>query len=112
MMTPNQYIKFLEEQNEALLEMAKKKAADYATDSDIFVTFKRAASLLGCTEEQYLYALVTKHLLSISKAINEDTPLNELMEDRAMDVINYHFLLIAMKKQKALEKTKNQEENT
>lgn len=104
----NDYLSFLEQLHDKFTEKIEKKSHDYGSDFDMFDNFNRASELLCITSEQYLIVLVAKHIMCVNKAIMEGKVLNEDIEDRIFDIINYYQLLLAMRH---FEKTKNQEKS-
>jgi hypothetical protein len=73
------------------------KAVEYASDADRLHNFKVAAAYLGCTPKQAALYFMTKHLVSISDMVQQDTPHSILVWDEKIgDALNYLILLRAI----------------
>lgn len=76
------------------------KNVEYARDEDKLSNFKKAAGLLGVSQEEALLGMYIKHLVSVTDYI-QDIPKGVEYElhkwdEKIVDVINYTILLRAM----------------
>ena len=73
------------------------KAKEYASGTDRFNNFKKAAAFRSCTPENALWGMVSKHLVALSDFIDqleagEDVPEAQ-WDEKLGDSINYLILL-------------------
>lgn len=77
-----------------------KKNIEYARDTDALSNFKRAGARLGCSPEEALIGMETKHSTSIVDMIhdlryNQHHPM-PVWKEKIGDSINYLILLYAL----------------
>jgi hypothetical protein len=72
------------------------KGREYATDEDTLADFKEVAQEVGVTPFQVWAVYVKKHQRAIDTFIREGATKSESIEDRVMDVMTYHALLIGL----------------
>jgi hypothetical protein len=79
------------------------KAREYATDDNRYHNFFRAAALQGCTPEQALMGMLSKHLVSVLDMVDataaknwEAWPGKRIIDEKIGDSINYLILLEAL----------------
>lgn len=82
------------------------KAGEYASGDDRLYNFKEGARLMNCTSPETAWAYLTKHLISIQKAVHEgrynfswavlqeDGTYTEGIIQKIVDARNYLFLLL------------------
>lgn len=77
-------------------EILVDKAKQYANDEDRLHNFRVAAVLNGETEEQALWGMLSKHLVSVSDMVQKDDFYpSEVWDEKIGDSINYLILLRA-----------------
>lgn len=73
------------------------KATEYSGKVDRLEQFKIAARVMGCTPEEALYGMWSKHLASVIKIIEETregkAPSKLTINEKFSDAINYLVLL-------------------
>jgi hypothetical protein len=73
------------------------KGNTYSAEGDRLYNFYAGAAELGISPEQYLFTLVTKHLVTIRVMVKnvetEGTPPDKWIDEYLGDVINYMLLL-------------------
>lgn len=89
---------------EATALLLKRKGLEYSNEVDRLSAFKDIAKEAGVTSKQALLVLKSKHTGAISKYIRNDAKglqqiLNEPIEQRIYDDINYLILLLALLKE-------------
>lgn len=80
-------------------EVAKIRATkgrEYATDEDTLADFKEVARNAGITPLQCWLTYVEKHQRAIATFVREGDVKSEAIEDRVLDVIVYHHLLLGL----------------
>ena len=78
------------------------KGREYARE-DAFSNFTKAAALLGCSKEQALLGMLTKHFVSVADVVKDidtgtvsSTVTHALLKEKTGDIIAYCLLLEAM----------------
>ena len=75
-------------------EVLSKKAEEYATDSNRFHNFDKAAVMSNSTPEKALWGFLLKHIVSVSDMVDKPSIATEAMVDEKIgDCINYLILL-------------------
>lgn len=76
------------------------KANEYASGQNRYHNFYRAAEMLGCTPEQALLGMLSKHLVSVMDMVEATTngnpakwPGQSMIDEKIGDSINYLILL-------------------
>ena len=73
------------------------KKKEYSNKKDRLQGFKHAATFMRGTPKQALFAMMAKHLTSISDAIYDDVNLTMMQwDEKITDMINYLLLLRAL----------------
>lgn len=73
------------------------KNKEYSSDTDRLHNFKVAARVNGCTPEQALWGMNTKHLVSIMDLVEDPSKATkEMIDEKITDSINYLLLLEAL----------------
>ena len=94
------FLRQVELENEAELEILRTKGAAYSGEEDAFANFKRNAEKLGLTKYQVWMVYAFKHIDAIQLAIKQDPSRprekSEGMTGRIRDAINYCKLLKGM----------------
>jgi len=81
-------------------EILLKKRAEYAPGGkDRLHNFKRAAAMLGTTQEQALVGMWAKHVVSILDICDGQPAGREMIDEKIGDAINYLILLEAALKE-------------
>ncbi len=87
-------------------ELMGIKAGEYASGDDRLYNFKEGARLMNCTPPETAWAYLTKHLISIQKAVHEgrynfswavlqeDGTYTEGVIQKIVDARNYLFLML------------------
>ena len=82
------------------------KSKEYVRDNNPFHNFDRGAEYTGETPEDYLYGLMTKHLVSIKDMVDDlyegKDPSIKYLEEKIGDGINYLMLLEGLFKRRIL----------
>ena len=81
-----------------------RKGREYAGPIDRLQNFKDSARIQGCTPEQALIGMRTKHTVSVMGMVDgvsegNSYPLS-LWEEKILDEINYNILLMALIKER------------
>lgn len=84
--------------------LLKRKGLEYSSDADRLSAFKDIAKEAGVSSKQALLVLKSKHTGAIAKYIRNDAKglqqiLNEPIEQRIYDDINYLILLLGLLKE-------------
>jgi len=90
-----------------------KKEVEYASDGDRLHNFHVASKINNQTPAQALWAMATKHLVSIIDFINGklDISNTEMVNEKIGDMINYLILLEAcFEEERAIKKNEKQRE--
>lgn len=74
----------------------KTKGKEYATDEDTLADFFEVAAEAGITPLQCWLTYVQKHQRAISTFVREGSTKSESIEERIIDVIVYHILLLGI----------------
>lgn len=82
------------------------KGQEYATIEDTLADFKEVAEDTGTTPYQVWSTYVKKHLRAVDTFIREEGVKSEAIEDRILDVVTYHILLLGLIKDIDRERTK------
>lgn len=108
-MTKNEYMEFHAKCCEKMIDITKRKNADYTGSSDDpFANFARVESLGICSTEQGFLTRMTDKLSRITSFMQKGFLLvsDESVEDTLLDLANYSILMagfITAKKKKASE---------
>ena len=86
-----------------IADLLGSKGIEYARE-DAFSNFTKAAALLGCSKEQALLGMLTKHFVSVVDVVGDIdkgamVPTSEshrLIKEKTGDIIAYCLLLEAM----------------
>lgn len=86
-----------------IADLLGSKGIEYARE-DAFSNFTKAAALLGCSKEQALLGMLTKHFVSVVDVVKDmGTPISlpslqthKLLKEKTGDIIAYCLLLEAM----------------
>lgn len=81
---------------ERVREIRTTKGREYATDEDTLADFKEVAAESGVSPLQCWAVYVKKHQRAIDTFIREGAVKSEAIEDRILDVIVYHLLLLGL----------------
>lgn len=96
-MTVEEFEKSLEEMQVETVETLRKKAKEYASDSDRLHNFKVAAALQGVSDVEALCGMMAKHIVSVyDMAPGGKLHPRELWMEKIKDSINYLYLLWAV----------------
>jgi hypothetical protein len=75
-------------------ETISHKRDEYATEHDVLSAFKCAAQLLDTTQQQALFGMLVKHLVSISEMCKSNIDYDlSTWDEKIIDSINYLILL-------------------
>lgn len=77
-------------------DVRASKGMEYATEEDTLADFKEVAAELGVGPLTVWGVYVKKHLRAIDSFIREGQVRSESIEDRIMDVVTYHILLLGL----------------
>lgn len=102
-MTKEEYFKFFEATTKQMLDICKKKNADYTgTDASPFSNFERVETLGICTTEQGFLTRITDKLCRVSSfcAKGELQVKDESVTDTLQDMANYCILMMGYLKSK------------
>ena len=82
-------------QTERLVEKTLiKKQDEYNLDEDRLSFFKHNAQFLGKSPEEALWAMASKHFISLTDMINSKQAFaEEIFDEKIVDAINYLILL-------------------
>lgn len=82
------------------MDTMRSKGEEYTRNNDKLHNFKRAAEMLGCTPEEALMGMATKHIVSVYDMVRDvaggAVVSERLVEEKIGDVINYMLLLEAI----------------
>jgi len=81
---------------ERIRKIRETKGREYATDEDTLADFKEVAAECGTTPLQCWATYVKKHERAIDAYIREGSVKSESINDRILDVIVYHILLLGL----------------
>ncbi len=96
-MTFKEFEKLLDLRIMKTREVLAAKNREYASDTDKLYNFKRAAAMLGCSDEEALLGMLAKHLVSIIDMVqNKREAIYPLWDEKIGDAINYLILLEAI----------------
>jgi hypothetical protein len=103
-MKQEQFLEIVRKRMDKSLQVLIIKAKEYARDGDRLSNFKKAAALQSITPEEALFAMLAKHLVSLSELtddlrIGKDWP-HGVWEEKITDSINYLYLLEALVKER------------
>lgn len=77
-------------------DVRDSKGREYATEEDTLADFKEVAAELGVDPLTVWGTYVKKHQRAIDSFIRSGSTRSELIQDRIMDVITYHILLLGL----------------
>lgn len=90
-----------------ILKTLENKSDEYTRNGDSLHNFNRGSEMLGQSRERYLMSLAMKHITSIMDIIDDIDNgihhLDEVIEEKLGDAINYMILLEVSLKHKNLE---------
>lgn len=93
-MNSEKFNEVVNEQIEIVKATLIKKQGEYNLDSDRLGFFKHNAGFLDRTPEQALWAMSSKHFISLTDMINSGKSFDEaLWNEKITDAINYLILL-------------------
>lgn len=79
-----------------IVQMNRRKRADYAQDGNIFSNFEQAAFAAGTSVEQGIeYMIATKQARLVALRSNGRSPLNESVYDTKLDRAVYSIIALA-----------------
>ena len=100
-MNNSYFNKFLQRRLDEIRRILGIKGAEYARDADRLSAFKDAASFQGCTPEQALWGMASKHIIALNDFIKHPGGTSYLQwEEKAGDTINYLILLLGVIREK------------
>lgn len=89
--------KILDARIDRLRALFERKRAEYASDVDVLINFRRGAELMRCTPERVLGGYVCKHILSVYDIIDKiergGRVEEDVIDEKVGDVIVYMVLL-------------------
>lgn len=93
-MNQSEFNKIVNDQVELIKKTLTKKQGEYNLDEDRLSFFKHNAGFLDRTPEQALWAMSSKHFISLTDMINSGKEFNEeVWNEKITDAINYLLLL-------------------
>ena len=92
--------------NEQIQHLSATKGADYASEADVCLNFKRAAERQGLTPEQIWATYWGKHVDAIFSYCRNGQVESEPVQSRIQDAILYLHLLNAMLQDAQCERTR------
>lgn len=98
-MTKEEFFDFANSEVKHALNVLELKSS-YNNPKDYFSYFDRVATLLGVSKEEALFALMSKHIISIVDLCKKQEPDFTIWQEKLTDTINYLILLGAMEKEK------------
>ena len=99
-MNTEEFDKILNYRLEAIGNVIGMKSREYAQGGDRLFNFRSAARINGCTMEQALWGMATKHLVSVQDLVEGRLdPDPEMVNEKIGDMINYLILLEAVLKE-------------
>lgn len=98
-MTKEDFFTFADTETKYAIEVLNKKSS-YNNPKDYFSYFDRVAALLGTSREEALFALMSKHIISIADLCKNQEVDFSIWQEKLTDTINYLILLGAMEKEK------------
>lgn len=97
----NQLVTSIEETFKQCLEIAKRKNADYAGDTDPFANFRLVEKLSICSVETGILVRLTDKYARIINLLDKQAQVkDESVEDTIRDSINYWAILLAYRETK------------
>ena len=111
-MTQEQFDTAITAQMQYCIDLLMAKGVEYAhrtaglPEKDRLAHFKKAAALLGQSQEQALMGMLSKHLVSLSDMCFDEFLYypKEVWQEKITDSINYLLILRAMLEEDAYEK--------
>ncbi|MCC6345670.1 MAG: hypothetical protein IT388_00625 [Nitrospirales bacterium] len=108
-MKPEEFARIFDAAVERNRDTLIRKGEEYTRGTDRFSNFKKAAGLLGCSQEKALHGMLVKHLVSISDLVddlegNRCAPI-EMWREKIGDIQNYLYLLEGMIVERLTEKS-------
>ena len=79
-------------------EIRESKGREYAHDEDTLADFKEVAEEAGITPLQCWLTYVKKHERAIDTFVREGATKSESIQERILDVVVYHILLLGLVK--------------
>lgn len=96
-MNSQHFYKLLDERIEKMKATLVSKGDEYSTDGDKLYNFKQAGIVNGVTQEEALWYMMTKHLVSVQDMVFGVKPKSvKLVDEKIGDLINYLVLLEAI----------------
>lgn len=93
-MTSKEFNKVVEEEIKNIENTLIKKQTEYNLDDDRLGFFKHNAQFLKKTPEETLWAMASKHFISLTDMINSDKKFAKaIFDEKITDAINYLILL-------------------
>lgn len=93
-MTSDKFNEVVQEEIKNIENTLIRKQAEYNLDDDRLGFFKHNAAFLGRTPEETLWAMASKHFISLTDMVNSDNKFSEaLFDEKITDAINYLILL-------------------
>ena len=103
-MTYKEFQSLLEKRFDKTRETYSKKMNEYATDLDVFLSFKKGVGFsFHDTPEGVAWEYACKHFESIKTIISKcphEVPTNELLDEKIGDAINYLIILEGLIKER------------
>lgn len=99
-MTPERFMRIVQDAMTRSLIVLEHKAKEYSWDGDRLSNFKKAGALQGCAPEAALLGMLVKHWVSICEMVQDlgqgkHWP-QEVWQEKLGDNINYSYLLEAL----------------
>ena len=101
-MTKKEFFEFVGEELAHTMDVLEVKSV-YNDPNDYFSYFDRVGALLGSTSEEALFALMSKHIISIADLCKKSETDFNIWQEKLTDTINYLLLLGGMEKEKCNE---------
>lgn len=96
-MIHTEFARVLEQRLNKTVAVLDAKNKEYASDVDKLYNFKRAAAMLGCSPEEALLGMLSKHLVSIIDMVQNKRDADySIWSEKIGDAINYLILLEAI----------------
>jgi hypothetical protein len=92
-----EFNEILERRIELIKATLSKKSSEYANGGDRLHNFRMAAKMNNCSNEQALWGMLTKHLVSVMDMVKQHpgTITKTMIDEKIGDCINYFILLEA-----------------
>jgi hypothetical protein len=99
-MTRDEFMEFYKDKSSKLQELLQKKNNEYSNGLSAFYNFEEGLAISTCeTREELAWNFMTKHLQSMKDIITNKTGTDNLIAEKASDIILYTYLIWAMKEE-------------